>query len=250
MFLNQILRKYKTKVTLLNQISFKKLAVNRFGKKKKEKLWYLFPLFKFIQNNTQLHTQTNQSDRLLLQRDMVFRGDTVMSVAHLSAEIFQRLRWIPPSDRIRSGEMLQLVCCFPLQELGQFVLWFWNYICLPPPEILYFDDDLDNDDVYGSSSSSSIVNRHNYYHLRLEWRKFRIFWFFFSFHLYRVFFFLYLFRKIIVVFFSGVTWDCWISSQSLFIENQGFLSIWWLHYSLRLHRFRSQMSLCWCITCV
>ncbi|XP_056849784.1 uncharacterized protein LOC108826605 [Raphanus sativus] len=99
---------------------------------------------------------------------MVFRGDSVMSVAHLSAEIFQRLRWISPSDRIRSGEMLQLVCCFPLQELGRFVLWFWNYICLPPPEILYFDDHLDNDDVYGSSSSSSIANHHNYYHLRLE----------------------------------------------------------------------------------
>ncbi|KAF3502612.1 hypothetical protein F2Q69_00043861 [Brassica cretica] len=87
---------------------------------------------------------------------MVFRGDTVTSVAHLSAEIFQRLRWIPPSDRIRSGEMLQLVCCFPLQQLGRFMLWFWNYICVPPP------------DVYGSSSSSSIVNHHNYYHLRME----------------------------------------------------------------------------------
>ncbi|CAN6812712.1 unnamed protein product [Brassica oleracea] len=49
---------------------------------------------------------------------MVFRGDTVMSVAHLSADIFQR--WIPASERIRSGEMLQLVCCFPLQQLGRF----------------------------------------------------------------------------------------------------------------------------------
>ncbi|CAH8384121.1 unnamed protein product [Eruca vesicaria subsp. sativa] len=39
---------------------------------------------------------------------MVFRGDMVMSVAHLSAEIFQRLRWIPASDRIGSGEMLRL----------------------------------------------------------------------------------------------------------------------------------------------
>ncbi|KAF8102679.1 hypothetical protein N665_0197s0041 [Sinapis alba] len=103
---------------------------------------------------------------------MVFRCDTVMSVAHFSAEIFQRLRWIPPSDRIRSGEMLQLVCCFPLQQFGRFVLWFWNYICVPPPEnILYSDDDdddIDNDDFYGSSSSSSIVNHNNYYHLRLE----------------------------------------------------------------------------------
>ncbi|ESQ42765.1 hypothetical protein EUTSA_v10015369mg [Eutrema salsugineum] len=108
---------------------------------------------------------------------MVFRGDTVMSVAHLTAEITQRLRWIPASDRISSGEMLQLVCCFPLQQLGRFVLWFWNYICVPPPEILYFDyddddddddGDRDNADVYGPSSSSSIVTHHNYYNLHLE----------------------------------------------------------------------------------
>ncbi|KAF3546557.1 hypothetical protein DY000_02001246 [Brassica cretica] len=90
---------------------------------------------------------------------MVFRGDTVMSVAHLSADIFQR--WIPASERIRSGEMLQLVCCFPLQQLGRFVSWFWNYICVPPPEILYYERS-------SSSSSSSIVNSQNYYHLHLE----------------------------------------------------------------------------------
>ncbi|XP_010483129.1 PREDICTED: uncharacterized protein LOC104761715 [Camelina sativa] len=104
---------------------------------------------------------------------MVFRGDTVMSVAHISAEIFQRLRLIRPSDRISSGEMLQLVCCFPLQQLGRFVFWFWNYICVPPPEILYFDGGRDgnddDDDGYGSSSSSSIAtHHHNYYHLHLE----------------------------------------------------------------------------------
>ncbi|KAG2333225.1 hypothetical protein Bca52824_004405 [Brassica carinata] len=81
---------------------------------------------------------------------MVFRGDTVMSVAHSSADIFQR--WIPASERIRSGEMLQLVCCFPLQELGRFVSWLWNYICRSS----------------SSSSSSSIVNNQNYYHLHLE----------------------------------------------------------------------------------
>ncbi|KAL0843721.1 hypothetical protein Bca101_016967 [Brassica carinata] len=91
---------------------------------------------------------------------MVFRGDTVMSVAHSSADIFQR--WIPASERIRSGEMLQLVCCFPLQELGRFVSWLWNYICVPPPEILYFERSS------SSSSSSSIVNNQNYYHLHLE----------------------------------------------------------------------------------
>uniref|UniRef100_A0A1J3DZ89 Uncharacterized protein n=1 Tax=Noccaea caerulescens TaxID=107243 RepID=A0A1J3DZ89_NOCCA len=100
---------------------------------------------------------------------MVFRGDAVMSVAHLSAGNFQRFRSIPPSDRISSGEMLELVCCFPLQQLGRFVMWFWNYICVPPPEILYFnDDDRDSDGVNGPSTSSSIVNQHNYYHLHLE----------------------------------------------------------------------------------
>ncbi|KAH0935600.1 hypothetical protein HID58_012717 [Brassica napus] len=40
---------------------------------------------------------------------MVFSGGTVMSVAHLSAEMWQRLRRIPPSERIGSSEMINIV---------------------------------------------------------------------------------------------------------------------------------------------
>ncbi|CAH2077891.1 unnamed protein product [Thlaspi arvense] len=103
---------------------------------------------------------------------MVFNGGTVMSVAHLSAEIWQRLRRIPASDRISSSEMLELVCFFPLQELGRFALWFLTVLCLPPPGLLYPEADVEDDRVdqafaYGSASAS-IATYQNHFHLHFE----------------------------------------------------------------------------------
>ncbi|EOA17821.1 hypothetical protein CARUB_v10006222mg [Capsella rubella] len=102
---------------------------------------------------------------------MVFNGQTVMSVAHLSAEIWQRLRRIPPSDRISSSEMLELVCFFPLQQLGRFALCLLSFLCLPPPGLLYPEADEDDHDdhsfVYGSSSSSIATHQHHF-HLHFE----------------------------------------------------------------------------------
>lgn len=91
---------------------------------------------------------------------MVFSGGTVMSVAHLSAEMWQRLRRIPPSERIGSSEMINIVCCFPLQELGRLALWFLTFLSLPPPGFLYPEaDEEDNRDrdrgfAYGSYSAA------------------------------------------------------------------------------------------------
>ncbi|KAL1202949.1 hypothetical protein V5N11_015202 [Cardamine amara subsp. amara] len=101
---------------------------------------------------------------------MVFNGGTVMSVAHLSAEIWQRLRRIPPSDRISSHEMLELVCFFPLQQLGRLALCLLTFLCLPPPSVLYpevDEDDRDHGFTYGSASSS-IGTYQSHFHLHFE----------------------------------------------------------------------------------
>ncbi|KAL0688512.1 hypothetical protein Bca4012_088189 [Brassica carinata] len=86
-----------------------------------------------------------------------------------------RARMIPPSDRISSREMLDLVCLFPLQELGRFAVWFLTVLCLPPPGLLYpeVDDEEEEDDrddhafAY-SSSSAAIATYQNHFHLHFE----------------------------------------------------------------------------------
>ncbi|CAA7025389.1 unnamed protein product [Microthlaspi erraticum] len=103
---------------------------------------------------------------------MVFNGGTVMSVAHLSAEVWQRLRRIPTSDRISSHEMLDLVLFFPLQELSRFALFLLTFLCLPPPGLLYPEADQEDDRgdhgfAYGSSSAS-IATYQNHFHLHFE----------------------------------------------------------------------------------
>lgn len=106
----------------------------------------------------------------ILYGHMVFNGRTVMSVAHLSAEIWQLLRRIPPSDRLSSREMLELVCLFPLQQLGRFALWLLTFLCLPPPLGLLYpeEDDRDHAFAYGSASAS-IATYQNHFHLHFEW---------------------------------------------------------------------------------
>ncbi|XP_010536832.1 PREDICTED: uncharacterized protein LOC104811721 [Tarenaya hassleriana] len=106
---------------------------------------------------------------------MVFNGAIVMSVAHFSAEVWQRLRRIPPPEQISSGDMLELVCCFPLRQLGRLASWFWTYLCVPPPDPFDYYDEDDEDDDRGyvnhgpSSSSSSYVGTYQtYYHLHLD----------------------------------------------------------------------------------
>ncbi|CAH8337009.1 unnamed protein product [Eruca vesicaria subsp. sativa] len=90
---------------------------------------------------------------------MVFNGRTVMSVAHLSAGIWQRLRRIPPSDRIGSSEMLNLVCFFPLQEVGRFSLWLLSFLCLPPSGFLFpgADEDDGRDRAFAYGSYSAVI---------------------------------------------------------------------------------------------
>lgn len=120
---------------------------------------------------------------------MVFNSTAALAVAHVSADAWQKMSCcIPTSERVSSHQLLDLVCCFPLQQLGRFALCLWNYFCLSPASdssfYSYYDDPSDDDDddsnhhryyyYYhhhgadgGSASSSSVVDHLDddyYYH--------------------------------------------------------------------------------------
>ncbi|XP_038698341.1 uncharacterized protein LOC119995934 [Tripterygium wilfordii] len=113
----------------------------------------------------------------------MFSSLIVLSVAHLSADTWQRISCIGLQDRISSHQLLDLVCCFPLQQLGRLALCIWTFLCLPPPDSFYSysysSDDSDSDDSDNDrdhrhhqqqshqqrdSSSSSTVDLDAYYY--------------------------------------------------------------------------------------
>ncbi|CAN1294776.1 hypothetical protein LINPERPRIM_LOCUS22590 [Linum perenne] len=109
---------------------------------------------------------------------MVFNSAIVLSVAHVSAEAWQQiscLRLQHRRRRLTAPQLLDLLCCFPLHQLGRFALCLWSFLCLPPPDSFYSysyytssssssdDDDSDGGDG-ASSSSSSPVRMDDYYH--------------------------------------------------------------------------------------
>ncbi|KAI4344841.1 hypothetical protein L6164_012028 [Bauhinia variegata] len=91
---------------------------------------------------------------------MVFNSLIILSVAHVSADAGQCLACIP--ERLSSDQLLDLVCCFPLQQLGRLALCLWTFFCLPQPDSFYsyyYSDDDDSDD-----SSTTIDLEDYYYH--------------------------------------------------------------------------------------
>ncbi|CAN1294777.1 hypothetical protein LINPERPRIM_LOCUS22590 [Linum perenne] len=107
---------------------------------------------------------------------MVFNSAIVLSVAHVSAEAWQQiscLRLQHRRRRLTAPQLLDLLCCFPLHQLGRFALCLWSFLCLPPPDSFYSysyytssssssDNQLRGDGA--SSSSSSPVRMDDYYH--------------------------------------------------------------------------------------
>ncbi|XP_015878844.1 uncharacterized protein LOC107415082 [Ziziphus jujuba] len=87
---------------------------------------------------------------------MVFNSMLVLSVAHVSADAWQCLTCIP--DRLSSHQLLDLICCFPLQQLGRLALCLWTFLCLPPPDSFYSYAYTDSDD------SSTTVDYDDYYY--------------------------------------------------------------------------------------
>ncbi|XP_021816735.1 uncharacterized protein LOC110759033 [Prunus avium] len=87
---------------------------------------------------------------------MVFNSVMVVSVAHTSAEMWQYLACLP--ERLSSHQLLDLVFCFPLQQLGRLALCLWTFLCVPPPDSYYSYSYSDSD-----ASSSTVVYNDYYY---------------------------------------------------------------------------------------
>ncbi|XP_057954756.1 uncharacterized protein LOC131148839 [Malania oleifera] len=93
---------------------------------------------------------------------MVFNSLLVLSVAKTSADVWQQIACIP--DRISPDQLLDLICCFPLHQLGRLAICFCTFFCLPPPDSYYYpsnyydsdssSSDYDDDDVYYYDSHS------------------------------------------------------------------------------------------------
>ncbi|KAK9125626.1 hypothetical protein Scep_014472 [Stephania cephalantha] len=79
---------------------------------------------------------------------MVFNCGVVVSVANLSANLCQHIACNP--ERLSGHEILDLVCCLPLQQLRRLTICLWTFFCFPPPDS-YFSYSSDSSD---SSSSA------------------------------------------------------------------------------------------------
>ncbi|KAK4365695.1 hypothetical protein RND71_013575 [Anisodus tanguticus] len=96
---------------------------------------------------------------------MGFNGVLVVSVAKVSAEIWQLLACLP--EQIGSQQLLDLVICFPFQQIGRLALCFCTFLCFPPNLYSYQSyshtttstSSSYNQDSNDSSSSSSCLGQ-------------------------------------------------------------------------------------------
>lgn len=97
---------------------------------------------------------------------MVFNGVMILRVAHESARAWQSAVCIPIAERVSSDQLLDLVCCFPLHQLGRVALFIWTFLCVPPPDSNYSsyvsDDSSDSDDDGSSSETAVFYNDYSY----------------------------------------------------------------------------------------
>ncbi|GKV30281.1 hypothetical protein SLEP1_g39108 [Rubroshorea leprosula] len=66
---------------------------------------------------------------------MGFNGVLISAVADASVDAWQQILSI--RERLSSQQLLEILCCYPLQQLGRFALCLWNFLCLPPPDSYY-----------------------------------------------------------------------------------------------------------------
>ncbi|CAM8886553.1 hypothetical protein QQ045_025024 [Rhodiola kirilowii] len=93
---------------------------------------------------------------------MVFNSTAMISVARASAEAWQVMACLP--ERLSSDQLLDLVICFPLQQLSRLALCIWTVCCFSPyPNSYprYYPGDLDSS---SSSSSTSDDEEYRYYY--------------------------------------------------------------------------------------
>ncbi|KAL1364890.1 uncharacterized protein LOC130970764 [Arachis stenosperma] len=105
---------------------------------------------------------------------MVFSSMLVVSVARVSGEAWQWAACI--GEPLTTEQLVDLLCCFPLHQLGRLALCLCSFFCLPNPDSYYYyssylpsDDDDDDDDLADdhddySSSTSIDFDDDFYYH--------------------------------------------------------------------------------------
>ncbi|WOH07938.1 hypothetical protein DCAR_0727373 [Daucus carota subsp. sativus] len=88
---------------------------------------------------------------------MVFNTKLVVSVAKASADAWQYLACLP--ETINNQHLLDLVLCFPLEQLGRFALCFWSFFCVPSsPDSYYLYHSYNRSDSSSSDSDSDSVH--------------------------------------------------------------------------------------------
>ncbi|KAL3335179.1 hypothetical protein AABB24_031397, partial [Solanum stoloniferum] len=97
------------------------------------------------------------------RRNMTFNGVLVVSVAKVSAEIWQLLACLP--EPVSSQQLLDLVICYPFRQIGRLALCFCTFLCYPPnlysyrsyshttPTSSSYHQDYNDSSVSSSSSS-------------------------------------------------------------------------------------------------
>ncbi|XP_020994568.1 uncharacterized protein LOC107480508 [Arachis duranensis] len=104
---------------------------------------------------------------------MVFSSMLVVSVARVSGEAWQWAACI--GEPLTTEQLVDLLCCFPLHQLGRLALCLCSFFCLPNPDSYYYyssylpsddddDDDLADDHDDYSSSTSIDFDDDFYYH--------------------------------------------------------------------------------------
>lgn len=87
---------------------------------------------------------------------MVFNSGILIGAADASADICQYTARIPEQDRLGTHQLLDLICCLPLEHMGRLVLCLWTYLCVSPPDshFFYSSSYSDSDDDAGESGCS------------------------------------------------------------------------------------------------
>ncbi|KAL7174704.1 hypothetical protein ACSBR2_033861 [Camellia fascicularis] len=87
---------------------------------------------------------------------MVFNSLVVLTVANISADVWQYIACFP--ERISSDQLLDLVCCFPLQQFGRLAFCLWTFFCLPPSPVYSYS----YSSSYDSDSDSDFDEHHDH----------------------------------------------------------------------------------------
>ncbi|TXG46292.1 hypothetical protein EZV62_001642 [Acer yangbiense] len=102
---------------------------------------------------------------------MVLNSEMVLRVAHVSGEMWQYLSCVPSQERMSRQQLLDVVCCLPLQQLGRLAICLWTFLCLPPPDSFYSysyydssDSDSDSDSDHHHQHAADASASSPYYH--------------------------------------------------------------------------------------